>query len=110
MVNPIPCGSGILGGSSSSPSTCPNPLDIQSLHSNCVRLISRSLTTQHYDTSSDIQIPERPVQDVHHMEEQGEMIALKPQDKYQLYLAPQSTRGHQFVIGSMMQIMVIQLQ
>ena len=36
------------------------------------------------------------------MEEQGEMIALKPQDKYQLYLAPQSTRGHQFVIGSMM--------
>ena len=36
------------------------------------------------------------------MEEQGEMIALKPQDKYQLYLTPQSTGGHQLAIGSMM--------
>ena len=36
------------------------------------------------------------------MEEQGEMIALKPQDKYQLYLAPQPTREHQLAIGSMM--------
>ena len=40
MVNPIPCGSGILRGSSSSPSTCPNSLEVQSLHSNCMGLIS----------------------------------------------------------------------
>ena len=36
------------------------------------------------------------------MEEQGEMIPLKPQDKFQLYLAPLSTRGHQLAIGCMM--------
>ena len=36
------------------------------------------------------------------MEEQGEMIALKPQDKYRLYLAAQSTGGDQLAIGSMM--------
>ena len=36
------------------------------------------------------------------MEEQGETIALKPQDKYRLYLTPQSTEGCQLAIGSMM--------
>ena len=30
------------------------------------------------------------------------MIALRLQGKYQLYLTPQSTRGHQLVIGAMM--------
>ena len=45
---------------------------------------------------------ERPVQDVPQVKEQCEMIASKPQDKYQLYLTPQSTGGHQLVIGSMM--------
>ena len=30
------------------------------------------------------------------------MIALRPQDKYQPYLTPQSTGGHQLAIGSMM--------
>ena len=36
------------------------------------------------------------------MEEQGEMIALRLQGKYQLYLNPQSTGEHQLVIGSLM--------
>ena len=36
------------------------------------------------------------------MEEQGEMIALRLQGIYQLYLSPQSTREHQLAIVSMM--------
>ena len=36
------------------------------------------------------------------MEEQGETMALRLQGKYQLYLTPQSTGGHQLVIASMM--------
>ena len=45
------------------------------------------------------------------MEEQGEKIAPRPQDKYQLYLTPQSTGGHQLATGSFMcHVMVIQLR
>ena len=58
--------------------------------------------TQCCDTSSDIKICERPIQDVPCMEEQGEMVALKPQDKYQLYLSPHSTKGCKLEIGSIM--------
>ena len=54
------------------------------------------------DTSSDIQISEKPLKDVPHVEEQGEMIALRLQGKYQLYLAPQSTREHELAIGGTM--------
>ena len=106
IVNLIPLSSGMLGGSSSLPLTCPNSLDVQSFFSkSCSFIVLGQKRVPHCDTFSNIRISALLVPCDLSLVVPNVMTSWRPPGKRQHIPAPQSTGGFQLVTDSMRHLM-----